>query len=197
MGMVMPRMSASWKASVPMALLDTCPVMATMGMESMYASARGVTRFVAPGPEVAMHTPTRPVAAAYPSAACPAPCSWRTRTWRTEVESMSGSYAGRIAPPGMPKTVSTPRCSRDLTSACAPVTCCGAGVGGWDAERGWLDPVPDRGAGAGATLTGVVADRGRACWAMSAGVGRTGVAPLLTGPLLSLGLVDELVGNLA
>ena len=28
---------------------------------------------VAPGPEVAMHTPTRPVATAYPSAACPAP----------------------------------------------------------------------------------------------------------------------------
>jgi hypothetical protein len=30
----------------------------------MYASAIGVTRFVAPGPDVAMQTPTRPVACA-------------------------------------------------------------------------------------------------------------------------------------
>ena len=34
-GMVMPRMSASWKASVPMAVEFTCPVMATIGTESM------------------------------------------------------------------------------------------------------------------------------------------------------------------
>ena len=63
-GIVMPRMSASWKASVPIALAPTCPVIATIGTESMCASASGVTRLVAPGPEVAMHTPTLPVAAA-------------------------------------------------------------------------------------------------------------------------------------
>ncbi len=34
-GIVMPRMSASWKASVPMAWLLTWPVMATSGVESM------------------------------------------------------------------------------------------------------------------------------------------------------------------
>ena len=34
-GMVMPEMSASWKASVPMAALVTCPVIATIGTESM------------------------------------------------------------------------------------------------------------------------------------------------------------------
>ena len=34
-----------------------------------------VTRLVAPGPDVAKHTPTLPVALAYPSAACAAPCS--------------------------------------------------------------------------------------------------------------------------
>ena len=45
-----------------MAALPTCPVMATIGTESMWASAIGVTRLVAPGPEVAMHTPTFPVA---------------------------------------------------------------------------------------------------------------------------------------
>ncbi len=74
-GMVMPRMSASWNASVPIAAAPTCPVTATMGTESMWASASGVTRLVAPGPLVAMQTPTRLVAAAYPCAAWPAPCS--------------------------------------------------------------------------------------------------------------------------
>ncbi len=90
-GMVMPVMSASWNASVPMSARVCCPVIATTGTESMCASASGVTRLVAPGPEVAMQTPTLPVACAYPVAACPAPCSWRTRTCRTFVESSSGS----------------------------------------------------------------------------------------------------------
>ncbi len=54
--------------------------MTTMGVESRYASATGVTRFVAPGPDVAMATPTRPVARAYPWAMWPAACSWRTST---------------------------------------------------------------------------------------------------------------------
>ena len=49
-GIVMPRMSASWKASVPIERLGTCPVIATIGTESMCASASGVTRLVAPGP---------------------------------------------------------------------------------------------------------------------------------------------------
>ena len=82
-GMVIPRMSASWNASVPSSGEPTCPVMATIGTESRYASAIGVTRFVAPGPEVAMQTPTLPDATAYPSAAWPAPCSWRTSTCRS------------------------------------------------------------------------------------------------------------------
>ncbi len=34
-GMVMPTMSASWKASVPIRLEKTCPVMQTIGTESM------------------------------------------------------------------------------------------------------------------------------------------------------------------
>src|SRR3954447_12751406 len=67
-----------------------------------------------------MQTPTLPVAWAYPVAACPAPCSWRTRTCRT-AESNSGSYAGRIAPPGVPKTTSTPTASRERTRLWAPV----------------------------------------------------------------------------
>ena len=54
---VMPTVSHSWNASVPMAPVETWPVMQTMGIESMYASHRGVTMLVAAGPEVTMATP--------------------------------------------------------------------------------------------------------------------------------------------
>ncbi len=63
-GMVMPVMSHSWNASVPIRCERTCPVMQTSGVESIHASAIGVTRFVAPGPDVAIATPTRPDARA-------------------------------------------------------------------------------------------------------------------------------------
>ncbi len=68
MGSVMPVMSVSWKASEPRSLEDTWPVMNTVGEESSIAVAMPVTRFVAPGPEVATATPTFPLARAYPSA---------------------------------------------------------------------------------------------------------------------------------
>ena len=42
----------------------TFPVIATMGIESRNAVAMPVTRLVAPGPDVAIHTPTLPVALA-------------------------------------------------------------------------------------------------------------------------------------
>ena len=57
-------MSVSWKASLPMRALPTCPVMHTIGDESIMAVAMPVTMLVAPGPEVAMATPTLPVARA-------------------------------------------------------------------------------------------------------------------------------------
>ena len=63
-GIVMPTMSTSWNASVPMLVENTWPVIAIIGTESMCASAIAVTRLVAPGPEVAIATPTRPDAAA-------------------------------------------------------------------------------------------------------------------------------------
>src|ERR1022692_4098209 len=53
--------------------------MQTRGTESILASAMPVTRLVAPGPLVAMATPTFPVTRAYPSAANAAPCSCRKR----------------------------------------------------------------------------------------------------------------------
>ena len=61
-GIVMPNVSASWKPSVPSRSVRTCPVKQTSGTESIIASVSGVTMFVAPGPEVAKHTPTRPLA---------------------------------------------------------------------------------------------------------------------------------------
>ena len=60
--MVMPVVSHSWKASEPIAVLGTWPVMQTIGIESMYASHSGVTMLVAAGPLVTMATPGRPVA---------------------------------------------------------------------------------------------------------------------------------------
>ena len=63
-GIVMPLTSASWKPSVPIRSVRTWPVMNTVGTESMIASAIAVTRLVAPGPEVAIATPTLPEALA-------------------------------------------------------------------------------------------------------------------------------------
>ena len=47
-----------------MASTVTLQVIAMIGTLSIIAVAMPVTRFVAPGPLVAMHTPTRPVALA-------------------------------------------------------------------------------------------------------------------------------------
>ena len=54
-GRVMPVVSASWKASLPIRSVRTWPVMATSGIESIMAVARPVTRLQAPGPLVATH----------------------------------------------------------------------------------------------------------------------------------------------
>jgi hypothetical protein len=60
----MPMMSVSWNASRPIMARGTWPVIATRGVLSMCAVAMPVTRLVAPGPEVATHTPGRPLARA-------------------------------------------------------------------------------------------------------------------------------------
>src|SRR5688572_4209024 len=54
---------------------------------------------------------------------CAAPCSCRTSTWRTRLFS-AASYVGRIAPPGYPKTTSTPLCSSTRQMISAPVGIC-------------------------------------------------------------------------
>ena len=50
-----------------------------MGDESIWAVAIPVVILVAPGPEVAKHTPIFPDAREYPSAACTAACSCLTK----------------------------------------------------------------------------------------------------------------------
>jgi hypothetical protein len=63
-GRVMPTVSTSWKASLPITGVGTWPVRMTIGIESMCAVAIPVTALVAPGPEVTSTTPTLPVARA-------------------------------------------------------------------------------------------------------------------------------------
>ena len=60
-GRVMPTVSHSWKASLPIRCVGTCPVMTTIGIESQSASVRPVTALVAPGPDVTSTQPTLPV----------------------------------------------------------------------------------------------------------------------------------------
>ena len=79
MGLDMPIMSVSWKASVPIRWEATWPEITTIGIESIKAVAIPVIAFVAPGPDVTRTTPGLPVALAYPSAAWVAPCSCLTR----------------------------------------------------------------------------------------------------------------------
>jgi hypothetical protein len=60
-GRVMPVVSASWKASLPIRWVGTWPVRQITGTESIKASVSPVTALVAPGPEVTRTAPSRPV----------------------------------------------------------------------------------------------------------------------------------------
>ena len=79
MGIMTLYASTSWKAPSPRDPVPTWPVKAIIGTESAKAVATPVTRFVAPGPLVARHTPGFPEALAYPSAMWAAHCSCLTR----------------------------------------------------------------------------------------------------------------------
>ena len=75
--------------------------MAISGMLSSLASAMAVTRFVAPGPLVAMQTPTLPVLRAMPWAANPPPCSCRGRIVRSWSEKRVSAWcSGMLRRPG-------------------------------------------------------------------------------------------------
>ncbi len=67
----------SCKAPLPKRRFGTSPASTRTGSESQCADARPVMQFKAPGPEVTITTPSRPVARAYAAAANIAPPSWR------------------------------------------------------------------------------------------------------------------------
>ena len=118
----MPRMSASWKASVP--IIDGAHL----------AGDRDHRHGVHVGVGQRGDQVGRARAARWPCRRRPGRSRRRTPGRRARrparagpgcagscVESNSGSYAGRMAPPGMPKMFSAPACSRDLIRLCAPV----------------------------------------------------------------------------
>ena len=87
--------------------------------------------FVAPGPDVAKHTPGLRLTRPNPSAMCAADCSCRTRMWRMS-DLNSSSYMGRLAPPGRPNTCLTPSLDMALMRAAAPIIVC--------SSMAWLTP---------------------------------------------------------
>src|SRR5215813_5440393 len=79
--------------------------------------------------------------------------------WRIE-ESISGSYTGRIAPPGSPNMTSVPSISRLLMRAWAPVSCilvsaCLRAGGSWAKARTRAQKTPRLGEGSRRTGAGV------------------------------------------
>ena len=99
--------------------------MAMIGTESMPASAMPVTRFMAPGPDVAMQTPIcgfKVVSEARetPWAIKAAPCSWRDMIKENTFCFSISSNTGMMAPPVYPNTNSTPLSFRDLMTNSLP-----------------------------------------------------------------------------
>jgi hypothetical protein len=85
------------------------PVIASTGAWSSFASYKPLSRWMAPGPEVATQTPNRPVALAYPVAMNAAASSWCTRMNRSLSRRRRNPSIRPLMPsPGRPKTVSTP-----------------------------------------------------------------------------------------
>jgi hypothetical protein len=115
-GFAISTMSTAWNASWCSLDRSACPVMQIIGMESASAVYSPVIMLVPAGPEVPMHTPTLPVTRDQPSAACVPPSSCRTVMCLIELFRIA-AYSGRIAAPGMPKTVSTPSDSMTATAA--------------------------------------------------------------------------------
>jgi len=107
--------SMYWCDSLCIRSSEACPVMATSGTRSRFASATPVRRFVAPGPSVARQTPAFPVRRPYTSAMNAAPCSCRTRMTRIR-EPARESSTSRFSSPGRAKRNSTPSFSRQATS---------------------------------------------------------------------------------
>ena len=122
-GIVMPRMSASWKASVPIAAAPTWPVIGDHrhrvhvrvgDRRDQVGRARAGGRHADPDPAGRVRRT--------PAAAWPAPCSWRTRMCRIcGVHQRVVRRQDRAARDA--EDVSTPAASSDVIRLCAPVIC--------------------------------------------------------------------------
>ena len=102
----------SWNVPGPSTCVCTCPVRASTGARSTFASQRPVRRFVAPGPAIEKHAAGRPVSLAYALAANAAAPSWRIPNERSRPSSSARRIASarpRLEWPTMPNTVSRPQ----------------------------------------------------------------------------------------
>jgi hypothetical protein len=96
-----------------MARIVLFTVMAIIGLESRIAAASPVAKLVAPGPQVAKHTPGRRRNLPQAAAAEAAPYSCLVAT-NLMLLSINASFNERVCPPGIPKTHSTPCASKNL-----------------------------------------------------------------------------------
>ncbi len=119
-GFAIPIISLSWNASLPIIGVGTCPVTATIGAESACAVAIPVRILVAPGPDVAKHTPGFLLTLPNPSAIWAADCSCLVKMCLI-LHLANSSYIGRFAPPGKPNTSLTPSFSIAVIKAFAPI----------------------------------------------------------------------------
>ena len=94
-------------SSTARAAAGVSPARTSSGVEAFTASARPVIVFVRPGPWCTLHTPTRPVTRAQPSAMQTAPPSWRA-AWKVAPSARSAFVTTKLPLPATPNTVSTP-----------------------------------------------------------------------------------------
>jgi hypothetical protein len=80
-----------------------------------------VTVLLVPGPVLAIITPRRPVARAYPSAAWVPACSWRTSMMRVRPSRLMASKIGMLWMLTMPNTCSMPSATSPSAIRSAPL----------------------------------------------------------------------------
>ncbi len=88
--------------------MDVPPVITITGVLSALASYSPFRRWIAPGPAIAVHTPSLPVYFAYPAAIKAADSSCLTRTnFILSFLTLKASMNPFMLSPGIPKTTST------------------------------------------------------------------------------------------
>ncbi len=97
------------------------PVTSSSGVRALAASVSPVSAFVNPGPWWTLHTPTRPLTRAYPSAMQIAPFSWRA-WWNAAPAACSACVARKFPLPSTPKASRTPSSASVRPTASAAFT---------------------------------------------------------------------------